>query len=49
MNRIYGLAATGMSLVALYLILVNAAGARKLVGALATGTSDIYRTLQARA
>lgn len=48
MNRIYGLAATGMSLVALYLVLVNAAGARRLIAAIAAGTSDVYRTLQAR-
>jgi hypothetical protein len=48
MGRIYGLAATGLSLVALYLVLVYAGGARKIVTALGSGVSDVYRTLQGR-
>lgn len=48
MGRIYGLAATGLSLVALYLVLVHAGGARRIITALSAGTADIYKTLQGR-
>lgn len=48
MGRIYGLAATSLSLIALYLVLVHAGGARRIIEALSAGTKDIYRTLQGR-
>lgn len=47
-NRIVGLFGTGLSLVALYLVLVNAGGATRILRSLASGSVDIFRTLQGR-
>lgn len=48
MKSILPLFATGLSLVALYLVLTNSFGATQIITSLARGTSDVYRTLQGR-
>lgn len=48
MGRIYGLAATGLTLVGAYLVLKNYTGATAILGKLSSGTVDIYKTLQGR-
>lgn len=48
MNRIFGAVGTMLSLVALYLVLVNAAGATKIFNALSGGSVKVFRTLQGR-
>lgn len=48
MNRIFALLGTGLSLVALYLVLTNSFAATQIFTSLARGTSEVYRTLQGR-
>ena len=44
----YGVIGTMLGLIALYLVLVNSAGARRLIQSSANGTNTIFRTLQGR-
>ena len=48
MKQIYGLALTGFSLVALYLVLTNWMGTTSIIGAGTGGYANIVRTLQGR-
>lgn len=48
MSRITALASTMLSLIGLYLVLVNFAGASRILTAVSSGTVQIFRTLQGR-
>lgn len=48
MKQIYGLAATMLTLVALYLVLTNAYGARSLIEAAGGSYAKLLKTLQGR-
>ena len=48
MNRMFALAGTSLTLIALYLVLSNALGATSLLKEAGASTVSIFRTLQGR-
>ena len=48
MRQVTGLVSTMLMLIALYLVLRFGGNASKVIGALAMGTSKVFKTLQAR-
>ncbi len=48
MNKLFGLAGTSLSLIALYLVLRNSFGATSLLREAGATTVGIFRTLQGR-